>query len=44
MKGYTTNSGYMGYIPNKGYILFCTENEYKEYYRDNLMSFILETN
>lgn len=32
MKGYTTPSGYMGYIPTKGYILFCTENEYREYY------------
>lgn len=34
MKGYPTNEGYKGYIPNVGYILFCTEDEYKEYYRE----------
>ena len=35
MKGYTTNTGYKGYIPNKGYILFSTEDEYKEFFREN---------
>lgn len=37
MKGYYTNSGYMGWIPrwNK-YILFCTEQEYEEYYKEDL--------
>ena len=35
MKGYATKTGYMGYIPNKGYILFCSETEYCEYYREN---------
>lgn len=31
MKGYPTQTGYMGYIPGHGYILFATENDYKEY-------------
>lgn len=30
MKGYVVNSGYMGYVNGK-YILFTTEEEYKEY-------------
>jgi len=30
MKGYVVNSGYMGYVNGK-YILFATEEEYKEY-------------
>lgn len=30
MKGYVVSSGYMGYIDGK-YILFATEEEYKEY-------------
>lgn len=34
MKGYPTYSGYMGYIPSKGYILFATESEYREYYEE----------
>ena len=34
MKGYYTQSGYKGYIPNKGYILFCTRAEYEEYFRN----------
>lgn len=34
MKGYPVSAGYMGYVPHKGYILFCTENEYTEYYRE----------
>lgn len=34
VKGYHTGAGYKGYIPNKGYILFCTEDEYKEYYAE----------
>ena len=34
MKGYPTDSGYRGYIPEKGYILFSTEREYREYYRE----------
>ena len=29
MKGYPTHEGYMGHIPDKGYVLFCTEDEYK---------------
>ena len=32
MKGYPTQSGYMGYIPNKGYILFSFEQDYEEFY------------
>ena len=32
MKGYPTQTGYMGYIPNEGYVLFATENDYKEYW------------
>ena len=35
MKGYPTQNGFMGYIPGKGYILFCDEAEYVEYYREN---------
>lgn len=30
MKGYPTQTGYMGYIPGMGYVLFSTEEEYKE--------------
>lgn len=33
LKGYTTSTGYMGYIPNIGYSLFPTELEYVEYYK-----------
>ena len=32
MKGYPTQSGYMGYIPGIGYMSFVTETDYKEYY------------
>ena len=35
MKGYPIQSGYMGYIPNMGYILFSTETDYTEYYRES---------
>lgn len=35
MKGYYTYGGYKGYIPNMGYILFCTRTEYEEYYREH---------
>ena len=34
MKGYPTHEGYMGYIPNMGYALFCTEEEYAELFRE----------
>ena len=34
MKGYVIDRGYMGYIPGKGYILFSTEEEYCECYRE----------
>ncbi len=30
MKGYTTASGYMGYVEGE-YILFASETEYREY-------------
>lgn len=30
MKGYTTASGYMGYVNGK-YILFASEEDYREY-------------
>jgi len=33
MKGYITQNGYMGYI-NGTYILFATEQDYKEYMED----------
>lgn len=36
MKGYITHQGYMGYIPNVGYVLFCTEEEYAEYYMETI--------
>lgn len=35
MKGYVILSGYMGHIPNEGYMLFATEQEYLEYYAEN---------
>lgn len=31
MKGYSTQSGYMGFVDGK-YMLFATETDYKEYY------------
>lgn len=32
MKGYTTQAGYMGFVPARGYyVLFATEQEYREY-------------
>ena len=34
MKGYPTNFGYLGWIWN-GCMLFPTEQEYKEYYKEN---------
>ena len=43
MKGYTVESGYMGYIPDANtYKLFPTEREYREYYRENFVD--METN
>ena len=35
IKGYTTSSGYMGYVAGK-YILFPTEDEYINYMRENI--------
>lgn len=35
MKGYVTSNGYKGYIPERGYVLFSTQTEYEEYYREN---------
>lgn len=40
MKRYPVNAGYMGYIPDVGYRLFSTEEDYKEFYEENY----LETN
>lgn len=34
MKGYNTSDGYKGYVPEMGYILFSTEEEYREYYTE----------
>lgn len=36
MKGYATSDGYRGYIPGKGYMLFATETDYKEYYLEHI--------
>lgn len=33
MKGYTTASGYMGFV-NGSYILFASEEEYREYMQE----------
>ena len=33
MKGYLTESGYMGYVDGR-YILFACENDYREYFED----------
>ena len=30
MKGYVTNSGYMGYVEG-GYMMFASEDEYRDY-------------
>lgn len=36
MKGYVVASGYMGYFPSLGkYLLFATETEYAEAYRED---------
>lgn len=33
MKGYFTNAGYMGWLPDeKKYVLFATETDYVDYY------------
>lgn len=35
MKGYVVSTGYMGYLPISGkYLLFATEAEYAETYRE----------
>lgn len=34
MKGYPTYEGYMGYIAGVGYMLFATETDYKETYKE----------
>ena len=35
MKGYTVSFGYMGYLPSVGrYLLFCSEDEYAERFRE----------
>lgn len=34
MKGYNVPEGYMGYIPDEGYILFSSEEDYREYYEE----------
>ncbi len=34
MKGYDTSSGYMGYVNGK-YMLFASEEEYREYVEEN---------
>lgn len=33
MKGYSTESGYMGYVDGR-YILFACENDYREYFEN----------
>ena len=33
MKGYVTESGYMGYV-NGQYMLFANENDYRDYMED----------
>ena len=35
MKGFTVESGYMGLIEGR-YILFASESDYKEYYKERL--------
>ncbi len=34
MKGYNVPEGYMGYIPDVGYSLFSSEEDYREYYEE----------
>lgn len=34
MKGYYTRSGYMGYVPGKGYQLFETEDAYYKWHME----------
>ena len=33
MKGYSTDSGYMGYVDGR-YILFCSEGDFLDYFRE----------
>lgn len=33
MKGYTTSCGYMGYVEGR-YLLFASEEDYREYLKD----------
>lgn len=33
MKGYTTESGYMGYVDGR-YVLFASEEDYREWMKD----------
>ncbi len=35
MKGYTTQSGYMGYVEGS-YILFASEDDYREFLEDEI--------
>lgn len=35
MKGYAVSYGYMGYIGNGHYMLFATEEEYREWFLEN---------
>ncbi len=37
MKGYDTSNGYMGYVDGK-YMLFVSEEEYREYIEDKTES------
>ena len=33
MRGYSTDSGYMGYVDGR-YILFCSEGDFLDYFRE----------
>lgn len=35
MKGYSVSNGYMGYVDGR-YMLFVSQEEYREYYEDNI--------
>ena len=41
MEGKVCHNGYRGYVPdypyNNGYMLFSTEEDYEEYYRENIL-------
>jgi hypothetical protein len=34
MKGYLTSEGYIGFLPQIDWVLFATEHEYEEFFKE----------